>query len=92
MVKRGKIYCFRASYDRSQCIDGGAVPDWLSVNKNWRGYRISTRPWVADVARVLGTLPFEDTPLGWRHHLESLGFREVIQVSCEELFEDTLFS
>ena len=91
MRKYSRIYCFRADCDLSKDFDESQVPDWLSLGANWQGYRISTVPWVADVARSLGLLLIEDTPEAWISHLESLGLRGIIQVSCEDLFEDTLY-
>jgi hypothetical protein len=91
MANFGKIYCFRASYEHSSHIDQQALPDWISVSVNWQGYRISTLPWIASVAQVLGTLKLEDTALGWKVYLESLGFGDVKLVGCEDLFEDTLY-
>jgi hypothetical protein len=67
------------------------VPDWISLDENWQGYRISTVPWIADVARVLGILPIEDTPEEWIGYLESLGLKEIIPVSCKDFFEDKLY-
>ena len=90
-TKSGSIYCFRANYELSTNFDPDRIPDWLSLGTNWQGYRISTVPWVADVARVLGALNIEDTPEAWVSHLESLGLKEVCQVGCEDLYEDTLF-
>ena len=92
MGKHNQIYCFRADYDLSNDFDESKIPDWLSLDVNWQGYRISTVPWVADVARVLGLLSIEgDTPEAWMSYLESLGLRDVIQVTCEDLFEDKLY-
>jgi hypothetical protein len=85
------IYCFRANYERSNFNDH-EVPDWLQVGANWQGYRIWTVPWIADVARILGNLPVENTPESWRVYLESLGLREVTPVDCEDFFEETLYS
>lgn len=91
LTMNGKIYCFRASYELSIEFDEGAVPEWLSVGVNWQGYRISTLPWIADVARALGIIELENTPLGWISYLESLGLKDVIQVTCEDMFEDKLY-
>lgn len=91
MQTQSKIYCFRANYELSTDFDDFAIPQWLCVRKNWQGYAISTLPWIADVARVLGTLQVEDTPQGWISYLQSLGLKEVTQVTCEDLFEDRLY-
>ncbi len=92
MQKYNQIYCFRADYDLSTDFDESKIPDWLSLDVNWQGYRISTVPWVADVARSLGLLLLDrDTPEAWISYLESLGLRGVIQVTCEDLFEDKLY-
>lgn len=90
-MSNSKIYCFRASYELSTNFDPGRMPDWLSLASNWHGYRISTVPWVADVARVLGALDIEDTPEAWMSHLETLGLQDVCHVGCEDFFQDTLF-
>lgn len=91
MPKSSQIYCFRASYAKSRTFDPKAVPEWLTLSENWQGYRISTLPWVADVARILGQLHVEDTPEAWRTYLEDLGFQEVTFVAGEDFFEDTLY-
>ncbi|AFY77284.1 hypothetical protein Ple7327_1942 [Pleurocapsa sp. PCC 7327] len=85
------MHCFRASYELSLDFNHSEVPDWISLGENWQGYRISTVPWIADVARVLGILPIEDTPEGWIAYLESLGLKEIIPVACEDFFEDKLY-
>ncbi|WP_368665960.1 hypothetical protein [Aphanothece sacrum] len=56
MINTGNIYCFQADYKASTNFDEHSIPDWLSLEINWQGYCISTVPWVADVARVLGIL------------------------------------
>jgi hypothetical protein len=86
-----KMYCFRANYELSTDFNRINTPDWLSLAENWQGYRISTVPWVADVARALGILSIENNPEQWISHLESLGLREVVPVCCEDLFEDNLY-
>lgn len=83
------MYCFRANYDPN--FDPNKVPAWLSIEENWRGYKITTLPWIADVARVLDLLPIDNTIEEWIKHLESLGLQEIESVCCEELFEDTLY-
>lgn len=83
-----QIYCFRADYQLSKTFNERTLPDWLSLEADWQGYKISTIPWVADVAKVLGNLEFEDAPSEWILHLESLGLRGVRQVVCEEFFKD----
>jgi hypothetical protein len=91
MSNLNKIYCFRASYEASIDLDINNLPDWLSVAINWQGYRISTLPWIANVARLLGNLNIEDHPTSWKSYLESLGFRNVTPISCEDFHEDTLY-
>ncbi|ERT06960.1 hypothetical protein M595_3109 [Lyngbya aestuarii BL J] len=91
MSNLSKIYCFRASYEASIDLDINNLPDWLSVAINWQGYRISTLPWIANVARLLGNLNIEDHPTSWKSYLESLGFRNVTPISCEDFHEDTLY-
>lgn len=91
MPKYGQIYCFRANYHLSTDFDERTIPDWLSLEVDWQGYKISTVPWVADVARVLGLLSIEDRPDAWISYLESLGLKEVVPLCCEKLFEDKLY-
>lgn len=90
-MSKNIIYCFRASYEKSK-FDRYSVPDWLTVEADWQGYMISTVPWVADVAVVLGLLPFELSVENWQTYLESLGFKEVVPVCCERMFKDKGFS
>ena len=91
MIKTGRIYCFQADYRASTHFDEHRVPDWLSLEVHWQGYCISTVPWVADVARVLGILPIDDTPEAWMGYLESLGLRGVTPVCYEDFFEARLY-
>lgn len=91
MSNLGKIYYFRASYEPSIQLDINNLHDWLFVAVNWQGYRISTLPWIANVACLLGNLHVEDHPTGWKSYLESLGFQDVIPISCEDFYEDTLY-
>lgn len=91
MANRSKIYCFRASYEFSTNFDASKIPDWLSLDVNWQGYRITTVPWIADVARLLDILAIEDAPEDWIAYLESLGFKEITRVCYEEFFEDKLY-
>lgn len=77
--------CFQAN---GQPVD--TIPDWLSVEFSFeakpRFYTISVVPWIAEPAMILGTLEIDDTLEGWIAHLESLGFEDVVQVSCFKLF------
>jgi hypothetical protein len=92
MPNQTKIYCFRANYQSSTSFNPSNIPDWLCLDANWQGYRISTLPWIADVARLLGILPLEENTLeAWIAYLESLGLKEITPICCEEFFEDTLF-
>jgi len=92
MGQQSRIHCFRANYDLSTEFDRTKLPEWLSVDENWQGYSISTLPWIADVAKVLGLLHFEeDTPEAWIDYLESLGLRGIESVCCEVMFEDKLY-
>lgn len=91
MPKNSQIYCFRATWELSNKFDLNIFPDWLRVETDWQGYKISTVPWIADVAQVMGILNIGNTPYGWIFYLESLGFRNVKQVSCEDMFEDKLY-
>ncbi len=88
-----QIYCFRANYKLSTKFDESLVPAWLSLEVDSQGYKISTIPEVASVARVLGNLEIEkDTVDEWIYYLESLGLKDVCQVACEEWFEDRGYS
>lgn len=92
MIKLKQIYYFQADWNLSNDFDKHQVPDWLSLEVNWQGYKISTLPWVAEVAQVLGILHLEeDTPKSWISYLESLGLRGITQVSCEDFFEGRLY-
>ncbi len=93
MLNCGQMYCFRANYQLSDNFNPNAVPDWLHLESNWQGYRISTVPWIVDVARALGVFPIEDDTLdAWIKYLQSLGLKEITPVCCEEFFADKLFS
>jgi hypothetical protein len=92
MTQNGIIYCFYADYQISKPLKHTHYPDWLTVETNWQGYRITTVPWVADVARLLGILPIDDTQEGWQIYLEQLGFHKVTPVCCEVFYEDKLYS
>ena len=89
-MPKNKIYCFRASYEKSK-LNQQSTPDWLTVQADWQGYMISTVPWVAEVAVVLGILQVEESVESWQNYLESLGFREVVAVCCERMFKDKGF-
>ena len=92
MTKPQQIYYFQANYELSPTFDRQQVPDWLSVEVNWQGYKIYPLPWIAEVAQVLGLLELEaDTPEGWITYLQSLGLRGITQVSCEDFFESRLY-
>jgi hypothetical protein len=92
MTKSKQIYCFQADCKLSHTFEEHQVPDWLSLEVNWQGYKISTIPWIAEVAQVLGILFLEeDTPESWISYLESLGLRGITQVSCESFFESRLY-
>jgi hypothetical protein len=86
-----RIHCFRANYKLSIDFNCNAIPDWLSLEENWQGYKISTVPWVADAARVLGILAIQDTPEEWIAHLESLGLKEITPIACEDFFEEKFY-
>ncbi len=79
--------CFRAKGEPKQNI----IPDWLSVEisfeaKQPRCYSISVVPEIAEVALVLGTLEIDGSAKQWMGYLESLGFSDVVQVPCLQLF------
>lgn len=79
--------CFRAKGEPNE----NAIPEWLSVEfsldaKEPRLYGVWVVPWIAEPARALGTLEIDGSVEGWIAHLESLGFADVVQVSCREFF------
>lgn len=79
--------CFRAKGEP----DENAFPDWLSVKfslyaREPRFYEVWVVPWIAEPAIALGTLELDGSVEGWIAHLESLGFEDVVQVSCKEFF------
>ncbi len=92
MPKKSTVYYFYADYKTSKPLNCHQIPDWLTLETNWQGYRITTLPWIADVARLLGLLAIEDTPEAWIEYLESLGLRKVTPVCCEAFYEDKLYS
>jgi hypothetical protein len=68
-----------------------AIPEWLSVEFSFdadqpRFYSLWVVPWIAEPALVLGTLELDGSVEGWIAHLESLGFDDIVQVSCFEFF------
>ena len=77
--------CFRANG-----TDLKAIPEWLSVEYSFdaqlRFYSVWVVPWISEVALVLGTLELDGSVAGWIAHLESVGFEDVVQVSCFEFF------
>ena len=79
--------CFRANGEP----DENAIPEWLSVEfsldaKEPRFYSVWVVPWIAEPALALGALELDGSVEGWIAHLESLGFEDVVQVSCREFF------
>jgi hypothetical protein len=87
-----QIYYFRADWKLSHTFNKHQVPDWLSLEVNWQGYKISTIPWIAEVAQLLGILTLqEDTPESWIAYLESLGLRGITQVSYKDFFESRFY-
>lgn len=78
--------CFRAKGEP----DFNAIPEWLSVEFSLlykpHFYGIWVVPWIAEPALALGTLDLDGSVEGWISHLESLGFEDVVQVSCFEFF------
>jgi len=78
--------CFRAKGELGE----NAIPEWLSIEISFdsrpRYYGIWVVPWIAEPARALGTLELDGSVEGWIAHLESLGFYDVVQVSCKEFF------
>lgn len=75
--------CFRANGN----VNLKAIPDWLAVEYNFAAnepyfYWIWVVPWIAEVAILLGTLELDGTVVGWITYLESLGFADIMQVSC----------
>jgi hypothetical protein len=79
--------CFRANGKP----DENAIPEWLSVEfsldaKEPRCYSVWVVPWIAEPAIALGALELDGSVERWIAHLESLGFEDVVQVSCQEFF------
>ncbi len=79
--------CFRANGEP----DENVIPEWLSVEfsldaKEPRFYSVWVVPWIAEPALALGALELDGSVEGWIAHLESLGFEDVVQVSCREFF------
>lgn len=79
--------CFRANGNP----DENTIPDWLSVQASFeatapRFYDIWVVPWIAEPALALGTLEIDGSVSGWIGHLETLGFEDVVEVSCKEFF------
>lgn len=79
--------CFRANGKP----DLDTIPEWLSVKYSFdalepRFYSVWVVPWIAEVALVLGTVELDGSVAEWITHLESLGFEDVVQVSCFEFF------
>lgn len=67
------------------------IPEWLEVEISFaanesRCYNVWVVPWIAEPAMALGTLEIDGSVEGWVAHLESLGFEDVMQVSCQEFF------
>lgn len=78
--------CFRANGTNLK-----SIPEWLSFEYSFdaqepRFYSVWVVPWIAEVALVLGTIELDGSVAGWIAHLESLGFEDVVQVSCFEFF------
>lgn len=78
--------CFRANGEANL----NAIPDWLAVeflaDAGPRCYSLWVVPWIAEPALALGALELDGSVDGWIAYLESLGFNNVVQVSCVEFF------
>lgn len=79
--------CFRAKGKP----DLNAIPEWLSVEfsldaKEPRLYRVWVVTGIAELVIALGTLGLDGSVESWKTHIESLGFEDVVQVSCFEFF------
>lgn len=79
--------CFRA---RGKPLDRN-IPEWLAVEtshqaKQPRGYDVWVVPWIAEPAIAVGALELDGSVDGWITHLQSLGFEDVVPVSCQEFF------
>ena len=79
--------CFKANGKP----DLEAMPEWLAVEYSFaanepRFYSVWVVPWIGEVAIALGALDLDGSVAGWIAHLESLGFDDVVQVSCCEFF------
>ncbi|MBD1932782.1 MULTISPECIES: hypothetical protein [Cyanophyceae] len=80
-------FCFRAKVEPKE----NPIPDWLAVEfsldaQEPRCYKIWVVPEIAEVALILGTLEIDPSVEGWITYLKSLGFEDVVQVSCREFF------
>ena len=81
------MQCFKANGK----LDLDTIPEWLTVDYSFEAnqphfYSIWVVPWIAEPAMILGTLEIDGSPEGWIAYLESLGFEDVVQVSCIEFF------
>jgi hypothetical protein len=79
--------CFKAKGSPAE----KTIPEWLAVElcfdaREPRLYSVWVVPWIAEVAIALETLELDGSVKGWIAHLESLGFEDVVQVSCVEFF------
>ena len=79
--------CFKAKGEP----DEKTIPEWLSVefsldHRESRCYSVWVVPWIAEPAIALKTLELDGSVETWIAHLESLGFEDVVQVSCVEFF------
>ena len=80
--------CFRA---RGEVADR-QIPDWLAVETSFaaakqpRYYGMWVVPWIAEPAIALGALELDGSIESWIAYLESLGFEDVVQVSCQQFF------
>lgn len=77
--------CFKAKGEP----DEKTIPEWLSVEFSLDAtcfYSVWVVPWIAEPAIALKTLELDWSVEAWIAHLESLGFKDVVQVSCVEFF------
>lgn len=79
--------CFRAKGEP----DEKTIPEWLSVEFSLNAreshfYSVWVVPWIAEPAIALKTLELDGSVEAWIAHLKSLGFEDVVQVSCVEFF------
>ncbi|MDV2994712.1 MAG: hypothetical protein N4J56_004366 [Chroococcidiopsis sp. SAG 2025] len=79
--------CFRANGN----LNLEAIPEWLAVEYSFDAaelgfYSVWIVPWIAEPALAVGALELDDSVSGWVAYLKTLGFDNVVQVSCHQFF------